>query len=76
MYILLDNLKGLIKGPSGSNYEKGWFVLDIKPGYQYPFYPPTITFDTQIWHPNISSETGVICLDILKKGRCISDIFL
>jgi len=23
-------------------------------------------FDTKIWHPNISSQTGAICLDILK----------
>eukprot|EP00831_Metopus_contortus_P014425 TRINITY_DN1596_c0_g4_i5.p3 TRINITY_DN1596_c0_g4~~TRINITY_DN1596_c0_g4_i5.p3 ORF type:complete len:131 (-),score=19.14 TRINITY_DN1596_c0_g4_i5:28-420(-) len=24
-------------------------------------------FDTKIWHPNISSVTGAICLDILKS---------
>ena len=24
-------------------------------------------FDTQIWHPNISSQSGAICLDILKN---------
>ena len=24
-------------------------------------------FDTKIWHPNISSCTGAICLDILKN---------
>ena len=24
-------------------------------------------FDTKIWHPNISSITGAICLDILKN---------
>jgi len=24
-------------------------------------------FDTKIWHPNISSVTGAICLDILKN---------
>ena len=23
-------------------------------------------FETKIWHPNISSQTGAICLDILK----------
>lgn len=23
-------------------------------------------FDTKIWHPNVSSVTGAICLDILK----------
>ena len=24
-------------------------------------------FVTKIWHPNISSQTGAICLDILKN---------
>lgn len=24
-------------------------------------------FDTRIWHPNISSQTGAICLDILRN---------
>lgn len=24
-------------------------------------------FETKVWHPNISSETGLICLDILKN---------
>lgn len=24
-------------------------------------------FETKIWHPNVSSQTGAICLDILKN---------
>jgi len=24
-------------------------------------------FDTKVWHPNISSDSGAICLDILKN---------
>lgn len=24
-------------------------------------------FDTKLWHPNVSSVTGAICLDILKN---------
>ena len=26
-------------------------------------------FDTKIWHPNISSVAGAICLDILKNEQ-------
>ena len=28
--------------------------------------PLKVRFVTKIWHPNISSVTGAICLDILK----------
>ncbi|XP_011073120.1 ubiquitin-conjugating enzyme E2 27 isoform X1 [Sesamum indicum] len=32
----------------------------------YPFEPPKMKFATKVWHPNISSQSGAICLDILK----------
>lgn len=44
----------------------GLFKLEIKIPETYPFNPPKIKFITRIWHPNISSVTGAICLDILK----------
>lgn len=33
----------------------------------YPFEPPKMRFDTKVWHPNVSSQNGAICLDILKN---------
>lgn len=33
---------------------------------QYPFVPPKMRFRSKVWHPNISSANGAICLDILK----------
>eukprot|EP00922_Rhytidocystis_sp_ex-Travisia-forbesii_P025126 GHVS01036903.1.p1 GENE.GHVS01036903.1~~GHVS01036903.1.p1 ORF type:complete len:201 (+),score=13.09 GHVS01036903.1:646-1248(+) len=65
-----DNLykwQGYIKGPEGSPYDGGYFVLDVSIPNDYPYAPPVIKFVTKIWHPNISSQTGAICLDILKK---------
>ncbi|CRH00796.1 ubiquitin-conjugating enzyme, putative [Plasmodium relictum] len=58
---------GFIKGPSGTPYENGHFILDINIPNDYPYNPPKIKFSTKIWHPNISSQTGAICLDVLKN---------
>ena len=54
-------------GPKDTPYENGIFKLKIIIPNDYPFKPPTITFITKIYHPNISS-TGTICIDILKNA--------
>lgn len=59
-------LKGEIVGPTDTPYDGGRFILEIKVPDTYPFNPPKIRFMTKIWHPNVSSVTGAICLDILK----------
>ena len=68
---LVDNdirhWKGRIKGPIDTCYQGGIFDVDIIIPDDYPFKPPKMKFDTKIWHPNISSVTGAICLDILKN---------
>ncbi len=56
--------------------------MDIVVPNEYPFAPPKMKFITKgavvslcinvtvnivaVWHPNVSSQTGAICLDILK----------
>ncbi|XP_041460927.1 ubiquitin-conjugating enzyme E2 K-like [Lytechinus variegatus] len=61
-----SKLQGEIIGPPDTPYEGGKFKLHIEVPETYPFNPPRVKFSTKIWHPNISSVTGAICLDILK----------
>ncbi|SCU92225.1 LADA_0F15258g1_1 [Lachancea dasiensis] len=61
-------LKGSFLGPPGTPYENGKFVVDIEVPMEYPFKPPKMKFDTKVYHPNVSSVTGAICLDILKNA--------
>lgn len=35
---------------------------------QYPFIAPKMKFRTKVWHPNVSSANGAICLDVLKDN--------
>lgn len=46
----------------------GRWLLSIYLPPNYPHAPPKITFVTAIVHPNISLETGEICLDLLKDA--------
>jgi len=62
-------LTAFISGPGDTPYEGGKFELEIKLPENYPFDPPDIKFVTSVWHPNISSVTGVICMDILKSNK-------
>ena len=61
-----NHLKGSLKGPPDTPYHNGTFEVDIVIPTDYPFTPPKMKFLTKLWHPNVSSVTGAICLDILK----------
>jgi len=64
----MSHLVGQIVGPAGTPYEGGVYQLSFEIPSNYPFSPPKAKFITKIWHPNISSVTGAICLDILKDA--------
>ncbi|KAI0783474.1 ubiquitin-conjugating enzyme/RWD-like protein [Abortiporus biennis] len=68
---LIDNspfhLKGSFTGPEGTPYEGGHFE-DIVIPESYPFQPVKMKFITKVYHPNVSSASGAICLDILKDA--------
>jgi len=64
----ITNLKGSFEGPPGTPYEGGTYEVTITIPNEYPFKPPVMKFATKIWHPNVSSQTGAICLDTLSTG--------
>uniref|UniRef100_A0A670YRQ2 UBC core domain-containing protein n=1 Tax=Pseudonaja textilis TaxID=8673 RepID=A0A670YRQ2_PSETE len=55
--------KGLLV-PDNPPYNKGAFWIEIEFPQEYPFKPPTITFKTKIYHPNVD-EMGKCCLPII-----------
>lgn len=58
----LRHLIGTLQGPEGTVYAEGVFEVDIIIPKQYPFEPPKMKYLTKVWHPNVSSQTGAICL--------------
>ncbi len=62
----MQYLLGCLPGPKDTPYDGGIYYVDIELDDQYPFVPPKMRFITKVWHPNISSANGAICLDILK----------
>jgi ubiquitin-conjugating enzyme (huntingtin interacting protein 2) len=43
----------------GTPYEGGKFYVDIIVPENYPFVPPKMKFVTKLWHPNVSSASGM-----------------
>ncbi|KAN0105594.1 Ubiquitin-conjugating enzyme/RWD-like protein [Russula decolorans] len=69
---LIDNspfhLRGSFDGPQDTPYQGGHFEIDIVIPDSYPFQPVKMKFITKVYHPNVSSASGAICLDILKDA--------
>lgn len=58
----LTHLKGSFRGPPGTPYEGGLYIIDVRIPNDYPFKPPIMKFETKVWHPNVSSQTVRIYL--------------
>lgn len=60
--------------PSNGIFENQTHILCFKFVYgsnvpkSYPKNPPNVMFKTPIWHTNVGSSEGSICLDVLKEN--------
>ena len=71
----LRHLLGTVRGPEGTVYDGGVFEIEIHIPKQYPFEPPKMRYITKIWHPNVSSQTGAICLVSQSVSRQWDSLF-
>jgi ubiquitin-conjugating enzyme E2 D/E len=66
----LFSWKATIQGPPETPYESGIFHLSLEFPETYPLHPPIVTFTTKVYHPNIDSHNGFICVNILQQDWC------
>ena len=66
--LYLPRLTPPLPGPDDSPYVGGKFQIEFKFGADYPFKAPQIRFLTKIYHPNVKSENGEICADIINAN--------
>jgi ubiquitin-conjugating enzyme (huntingtin interacting protein 2) len=53
-------------GPKDTPYEDGYFELQISIPETYPWLPPTATFKSRVYHPNVCPHSGKVHLDVLR----------
>jgi len=56
--------KVYLEGPADTDYAGGIFQLAMKFPQDYPMSPPTVTFVSDFWHPNVYAD-GKVCISIL-----------
>ncbi|EEH20074.2 hypothetical protein PABG_02333 [Paracoccidioides brasiliensis Pb03] len=66
----LYNWKVSMQGPEASPYKGGKFTINLSLPTDYPFKPPTVSFGTKIYHPNVTNDDkGSMCLGMLKSDE-------
>ena len=63
----LTDIQADIVGPVGTPYHGGVFRCKIVIDNGFPATPPKGYFLTKIFHPNVATPTGDICVNTLKK---------
>lgn len=64
----LLELKGYIMGQEDTPFYGGKFEIEVSVPSDFPSKPPKFHLLTPIWHPNIDSAAGEICLNILQQS--------
>ncbi|KAH0286757.1 ubiquitin-conjugating enzyme [Aureobasidium namibiae CBS 147.97] len=60
----------IMQGPEDSVYANGKFNISVSLPKEYPFKPPTVSFKTKIYHPNVSNDDkGTMCLGMLRSDE-------
>jgi ubiquitin-conjugating enzyme E2 G1 len=66
--LMEDNLfkwRVTILGRGGGVYDGGMFPCELTFPAEFPQMPPELRFMCPMWHPNIDSSTGEVCISIL-----------
>jgi ubiquitin-protein ligase len=59
-----------MQGPPDSVYEAAKFKIEVALPKEYPFKPPTVSFKTKIYHPNVTNDDkGSMCLGMLRSDQ-------
>lgn len=62
-----DERRWLVKlpGPPDTPYESGVYGVLLEFPKNYPWTPPSVSFQTPIWHPNVCPSTGAVEMQAL-----------
>lgn len=56
--------------PNPDREQKGNFTLKLSFPTEYPFKPPAVSFETKIYHPNVTNDDkGTMCLGMLRADE-------